>query len=178
MRNFENLKKKSQNSALYSTQWLPDNWPDVLDCLAIGLVANKCTKLAKISEILLLSLGLSYMKIPLCYIRVANFRLFLLHRAANCNFRGFYCRADFNTRGPRLFYFRKEFSISDHCFLLPLDPFSIYWDSFSTVVTVVAGAITKKRNVTDMLWWGKNLPLISSVQKRAGASEKEHYLVA
>ena len=37
------------------------------DHLAIGLVANKCTKLAKISEILLLSLGLSNMKIPLCY---------------------------------------------------------------------------------------------------------------
>ena len=54
MRNFENLKKKSQNSALYSTHWPPDNWPDALDGLAKGLVANKCTKLEKISEILLL----------------------------------------------------------------------------------------------------------------------------
>ena len=34
----------------------PDDWPDALDHLAIGLVANKCTKLEKISKILLLSL--------------------------------------------------------------------------------------------------------------------------
>jgi hypothetical protein len=53
-------------SALFLTQRPPDDWPDALDHLAIGLVVNKCTKLAKISEILLLSLGLSYMKIPLC----------------------------------------------------------------------------------------------------------------
>ena len=33
-----------------------------LDHLAIGLVADKCTKLEKISEILLLRIGLSYMK--------------------------------------------------------------------------------------------------------------------
>ena len=52
--------------ALFSTQRPPDDWPDALDHLAIGLAANKCTKLEKISEILLLSLGLSYMKIPLC----------------------------------------------------------------------------------------------------------------
>ena len=61
-------RKKSQISALFLTQRPPDDWPDALDHLAIGLVANKCTKLAKISEILLLSLGLSYMKIPLCYL--------------------------------------------------------------------------------------------------------------
>ena len=40
--------------------------PYALDHLVIGLVANKYTKLGKTSEILLLSLGLSYMKIPLC----------------------------------------------------------------------------------------------------------------
>ena len=40
-------EKKSQSSALYSTQWPPDTWPNALDCLAIGLVANKCTKLGK-----------------------------------------------------------------------------------------------------------------------------------
>ena len=63
----KNLKeKKSQILALFLTQRPSDDWPDALDHLAIGLVANKCTKLAKISEILLLSLGLSYMKIPLC----------------------------------------------------------------------------------------------------------------
>ena len=37
-----------------------NDWPDALDHLAIGLVTNKGTKLEKISEILLLSLGLSY----------------------------------------------------------------------------------------------------------------------
>ena len=52
----------------FLTQRPPDDWPDALDHLAIGLVANKYTKLAKISEILLLSLGLSYMKIQLCYL--------------------------------------------------------------------------------------------------------------
>ena len=61
-------KKKSQILAPFLTQKPPDDWPDALDHLAIGLVANKCTKLAKISEILLLSLGLSYMKISLCYL--------------------------------------------------------------------------------------------------------------
>jgi hypothetical protein len=54
-------------SALFLTQRTSDNLPDALDHLAIDLVANKYTKLEKISEILLLSLGLSYMKIPLCY---------------------------------------------------------------------------------------------------------------
>ena len=46
--------KKSQNSALYSTQWPPDNYPDALGCLAIVLDANKCTKLGKLTEKLLL----------------------------------------------------------------------------------------------------------------------------
>ena len=72
LNNFEKFerkkKKEKKNSALFSTQRPPDDWPDSLDYLAIGLVANKCTKLAKISEILLLSLWLSYMKIPLCYV--------------------------------------------------------------------------------------------------------------
>jgi hypothetical protein len=65
LNNFEKFeRKKSQISALFLTQRPCDAWPDTLDHLAIGL--DKCTKLAKISEILLLSLGLSYMKIPLC----------------------------------------------------------------------------------------------------------------
>ena len=65
LNNSEKFERKSQISALFLTQKPPDDWSDALDHLAIGLVANKCTKLAKISEILLLSLGLSYMKIPL-----------------------------------------------------------------------------------------------------------------
>ena len=64
--NFEKFdRKKNQISALFSTQIPPDDWPDALDHLAIGLVANKYTKLGKTSETLLLSLGLSHMKIPL-----------------------------------------------------------------------------------------------------------------
>ena len=59
----KNLKEKSQISALFLTQRPPDDWPDALDHLAIGLVANKYTKLGKTSETLLLSQGLSYMKI-------------------------------------------------------------------------------------------------------------------
>ena len=44
----KNLKgKKNRISALFSTQRLPDDWPDVLDHLAIGLVANKYTKQVK-----------------------------------------------------------------------------------------------------------------------------------
>ena len=61
LNNFEKFeRKKPQNSALFLTQRPPDDWPVHL---AIGSVANKCKKLAKISELLLLSLGLSYMKI-------------------------------------------------------------------------------------------------------------------
>ena len=64
--NFEKFdRKKNQISALFSTQRPLDDWPDALDHLAIGLVANKYTKLRKTSETLSLSLGLSYMKIPL-----------------------------------------------------------------------------------------------------------------
>jgi hypothetical protein len=59
-------RNKLQISALFLTQRPPDDWPDALDHLAIGLVVNKYTKLGKTSEILLVSLGLSYMKIPLC----------------------------------------------------------------------------------------------------------------
>ena len=58
-------KAQEQISALFSTQRPPDDWPDALDHLAIGLVANKYTKLGKTRENLLLSLGLSYIKIPL-----------------------------------------------------------------------------------------------------------------
>ena len=42
----KNLKeKKNQISALFSTQRPSDDWPDALDHLFIGLVANKYTKL-------------------------------------------------------------------------------------------------------------------------------------
>ena len=58
-------KEKNQISALLSTQTPPDNWPDALDCLTKGLVAYKHTKLGKTNENLILSLGLSYIKIPL-----------------------------------------------------------------------------------------------------------------
>ena len=58
-------KKKHQISVLFSTQRPPNDWPDALDHLDIGLVANKHTKLGKNSENLLLSHGLSYIKIPL-----------------------------------------------------------------------------------------------------------------
>ena len=45
----------------------PDDWPDAVDRLTIGLVANEYTKLGKTSENLILIQGLSYIKIPLCY---------------------------------------------------------------------------------------------------------------
>ena len=49
--NFEKFeRKKNQISALFSTQRQSDDWPDALDHLAIGLVANKYTKLGKNSE--------------------------------------------------------------------------------------------------------------------------------
>ena len=67
LNNFEKFeRKKNQISALFSTQRPPNDWPDALDHLAICLVANKHTKLGKTSENLLLSQGLSYIKIPLC----------------------------------------------------------------------------------------------------------------
>jgi hypothetical protein len=66
LNNFEKFeRKKNQISALFSTQTPPDDWPDSLDHLTIDLVANKYTKLGKTSENLILSLGLSYIKIPL-----------------------------------------------------------------------------------------------------------------
>ena len=66
LNNFEKFeRKKSQISALFLTQRPPDDWAEALDHLVIGFVANKYTKLGKTSEILLLSLGLSYRKIPL-----------------------------------------------------------------------------------------------------------------
>ena len=66
---FERKEKKKSNQilALFSTHRPPDDCPDALDHVAIGLVANKYTKLVKTSENLLLSQGLSYIKIPLCY---------------------------------------------------------------------------------------------------------------
>ena len=64
--NFEKFEvKKSQISALFSTQTPLDDWLDAIDHLIKGLVANKYTKLGKTSETLLLSLRLSYVKIPL-----------------------------------------------------------------------------------------------------------------
>ena len=42
LNNFE--RKKNQISALFSTQTPLDDWPDALDYLAIGLVANKINK--------------------------------------------------------------------------------------------------------------------------------------
>ena len=55
-------RKKNQISALFST---PDDWPDALEHLAIGLVTNKDKKLEKTSKNLLLSHGSPYIKIPL-----------------------------------------------------------------------------------------------------------------
>ena len=53
--NFEkNRKKIDPISALFSTQRPPDDWPDALGHLAIGLVANKYSKLRITSENLLL----------------------------------------------------------------------------------------------------------------------------
>ena len=68
LNNFEKFeRKKNLISGLFSTQTPPDDWLDALDRLTIiGLVANKYTKLGKPSENLILSHGLSYIKIPLC----------------------------------------------------------------------------------------------------------------
>ena len=51
----KNLKEKKSNqiSALFSTQRPPDDWPDALDHLVIGLAANKYIKLGKTSKKLL-----------------------------------------------------------------------------------------------------------------------------
>lgn len=65
MKNLKEKKNQNQISALFSTQRPPDNWPDALDHLAIGLVANKYTKLGKQVKPCYLVRGLSYMKIPL-----------------------------------------------------------------------------------------------------------------
>ena len=63
--NFEKFdRKKNQISALFSTQIPPDDWPDALDHLAIGLVAIRYAKLGKTREILLLSHGLSSYENP------------------------------------------------------------------------------------------------------------------
>ena len=62
---FEQFERKKQISALFSTQRPPDDWPDAIDHLNMGLVTNKCTKPGKTIENLVLSLGLSYIKIPL-----------------------------------------------------------------------------------------------------------------
>ena len=42
LNNFKKFeRKKNQISALFLTQRPPDEWPDALDHLAIGLVANE-----------------------------------------------------------------------------------------------------------------------------------------
>ena len=47
--------------------WPHSSWPGTLDHLAISLVNNRYTKIGKISENLLLILGLAYLPLPLCY---------------------------------------------------------------------------------------------------------------
>ena len=65
LNNFEKFeRKKKKISALFSTRH-PDDWPDALEHLTIGLVANKYTKLGKTRENLLLSQGFVLYKIPL-----------------------------------------------------------------------------------------------------------------
>ena len=65
--NFENLKeKKVKIQPCAQPTDLPKKWPDAIDHITIGLVDNKYTKLGKIGEKVLLILGLSYIKIPLC----------------------------------------------------------------------------------------------------------------
>ena len=44
-RNELQIRKNSQKGTGTKTQRPPDDWPDALDHLAIGLVANKYTKL-------------------------------------------------------------------------------------------------------------------------------------
>ena len=64
LNNFEKFeRKKKQISALFSTQTPPNDLPDCLDHLTICLVTNKCTKLGKTSENLILSHRLSYIVI-------------------------------------------------------------------------------------------------------------------
>ena len=75
LNNSEKFERKKK-SALFLTQRPPHDWPDALDHLAIGLVANKYTKFGKTSETLLLSQWLFYMKIPLCYLRPEIFKIF------------------------------------------------------------------------------------------------------
>ena len=65
LNNFEKFERKKIKFQPCSQ---PRDWPDALDHLAIGLVANEYTKLGKTSETLLLSQGLCYMKIPLCWL--------------------------------------------------------------------------------------------------------------
>ena len=87
--NFEkNCKKRDPISALFSTQRPPDDWPDAIDHLTMGLVANECTKLGKKSENLILSLGLSYIKIPLLlYLGGSRVRQFVCYPLSSSDFR-------------------------------------------------------------------------------------------
>ena len=56
LNNFEKFKEKTpQISALFSKQTPPNDWPDAIDHLIIGLVANKYSKHGKTSENLILS---------------------------------------------------------------------------------------------------------------------------
>ena len=57
-------RKEKKNSAPFSTQRPPDDWPVALDHLAMGSVANKYTKFKKTNETLLFSQGLSLNENP------------------------------------------------------------------------------------------------------------------
>jgi hypothetical protein len=66
LNSFEKFERKKNQLCSQPRDLLSlDDWPDSLDHLAIGLVANKYTKLGKTSENLLLSQGLSYINLPL-----------------------------------------------------------------------------------------------------------------
>jgi hypothetical protein len=70
-------EKENQISALFSTQRPPKDWPDALDHLAIGLVADKYTKLGKTCEnVLLLVMGCPIKKSH-CATHLATINLFV-----------------------------------------------------------------------------------------------------
>ena len=65
LNNFEEIERKKKSDFRPVLNQTPfDDWPDALDHLTIGLVANEYTKLGKTSENLILSLGLSHIKNP------------------------------------------------------------------------------------------------------------------
>ena len=56
---------------------MSENWPGVLDHLAIGLVDTNYIKLEKIGDKLLLIFGLAHINIPLCYSNELNKRFYI-----------------------------------------------------------------------------------------------------